>query len=192
MNDLLIADPPPSWEDVVEAHSARVQRLAYRLTGNRADAEDLAQDVFVRAFRSLPKFRQGTLEGWLHRITTNLFLDEARRRARLRFDPVGVLGDARLDQAGPGATDPVDALLDADVEDALAALSPELRSAVVLCDIEGLSYEEIASVLGVPTGTVRSRLHRGRAQLRRALAHRAPRPGQVRHAGPAVEQVRRP
>src|SRR3712207_3338988 len=63
--------------------SARVQRLAYRLTGNRADAEDLAQDVFVRAFRALPRFRQGTMEGWLHRITTNLFLDQARRRARL-------------------------------------------------------------------------------------------------------------
>ena len=195
MNERLTAVRPPSWEEVVDLHSARVLRLAYRLTGNRADAEDLSQDVFVRAFRSLSGFRQGTtgtMEGWLHRITTNLFLDQARRRARLRLDPVAEVHDARLHRATALHTDPVDALLEGDVEAALAALAPELRAAVVLSDIEGLSYDEVAAVLDVPVGTVRSRLHRGRSQLRRTLAHRAPRAGRLRHAGPVVDGVRRP
>src|SRR6476469_349312 len=77
---------PPSWDDVVRLHSARVYRLAYRLTGNQHDAEDLTQEVFVRVFRSLASYTPGTFEGWLHRITTNLFLDMVRRKARIRFD----------------------------------------------------------------------------------------------------------
>ena len=76
----------PSWDEIVDQHSARVYRLAYRLTGNAADAEDLTQDVFVRVFRSLSTYTPGTFEGWLHRITTNLFLDQARRKQRIRFD----------------------------------------------------------------------------------------------------------
>src|SRR3954451_6819687 len=80
---------PPSWEDVVREHSARVYRLAYRLTGNQHDAEDLTQEVFVRVFRSLSSYTPGTFEGWLHRITTNLFLDGARRRQRIRFEGLG-------------------------------------------------------------------------------------------------------
>ncbi len=80
---------PPTWEDVVRDHSARVYRLAYRLTGNTHDAEDLTQEVFVRVFRSLSSYSPGTFEGWLHRITTNLFLDMARRRQRIRFEGLG-------------------------------------------------------------------------------------------------------
>jgi RNA polymerase sigma factor (sigma-70 family) len=178
----------PTWDEVVDDHSARVFRLAYRLTGNRADAEDLTQEVFVRVFRSLDSFTPGSFEGWLHRITTNLFLDHARRRSRIRFDSLGAFGDdpeARLPgRALPPDHQVLDGLFDADVEAALGALAPEFRAAVVLCDIEGLSYEEIASVLGLKLGTVRSRIHRGRAQLRRALAHRAPAPGRQRYSGP--------
>jgi RNA polymerase sigma factor (sigma-70 family) len=178
-------DTVPTWDQVVDDHSARVFRLAYRLTGNRTDAEDLTQEVFVRVFRSLDSFTPGTFEGWLHRITTNLFLDQARRRSRIRFDPLGDDPEAKL----PGRVPPPDhqvlaGLFDADVEAALGALAPEFRAAVVLCDIEGLSYEEIASVLDLKLGTVRSRIHRGRAQLRRALAHRAPAPGRQRYSGP--------
>src|SRR5438105_11486653 len=76
----------PTWEEIVRAHSVRVYRLAYRLTGNQHDAEDLTQEVFVRVFRSLSSYTPGTFEGWLHRITTNLFLDMVRRKARIRFD----------------------------------------------------------------------------------------------------------
>jgi len=165
----------PSWEDVVEAHSGRVYRLAYRLTGNRHDAEDLTQEVFVRVFRSLSSYTPGTFEGWLHRITTNLFLDQVRRKARIRFD--GLADDAadRLAGREPGPAEAYEAShFDDDVQHALDALLPEFRAAVVLADIEGLTYEEISATLGVKLGTVRSRIHRGRSQLRKALAHRAP------------------
>src|SRR5690606_40947595 len=74
---------PPTWEEIVRDHTPRVYRLAYRLTGNTADAEDLTQETFVRVFRSLHSYQPGNFEGWLHRITTNLFLDQARRRSRL-------------------------------------------------------------------------------------------------------------
>ncbi|GAA0274722.1 RNA polymerase sigma factor SigE [Actinomadura nitritigenes] len=172
---------PPSWDEVVREHSARVYRLAYRLTGNQHDAEDLTQEVFVRVFRSLSNYTPGTFEGWLHRITTNLFLDMARRRQRIRFE--GLADDAaeRLQGREPTPAQAFDDTnFDADVQAALDALAPEYRAAVVLCDIEGLSYEEISATLGVKLGTVRSRIHRGRAQLRAALEHRAPtrrRPG---------------
>jgi len=166
---------PPSWDEVVRTHSARVYRLAYRLTGDRHDAEDLTQEVFVRVFRSLSSYTPGTFEGWLHRITTNLFLDSVRRKAKIRFE--GLADDAADRLAGKEPT-PAQAYfdnhLDADIERALAELAPEFRAAVVLCDIEGLSYEEIAATLGVKLGTVRSRIHRGRSQLRASLAHRAP------------------
>jgi len=165
---------PPTWEQVVDAHSARVYRLAYRLTGNPHDAEDLTQDVFVRVFRSLSSYTPGTFEGWLHRITTNLFLDGVRRKARIRFE---ALPEDAERVAGRG-TSPEDAWhdghLDSDIEAALASLPADFRAAVVLCDLEQLSYEEIAATLGVKLGTVRSRIHRGRSLLRAALAHRAP------------------
>ena len=177
----------PSWDQIVEQHSGRVYRLAYRLTGNAHDAEDLTQEVFVRVFRSLHTYTPGTFEGWLHRITTNLFLDSARRKSRIRFDALPEDADNRL--PSPVATPDAAYLnqtFDADVEAALASLSPEFRAAVVLCDVEGLTYEEIADVLGLKMGTVRSRIHRGRAMLRSALAHRAPSSGRVRVAGPLL------
>lgn len=166
---------PPTWEEIVDQHSTRVFRLAYRLTGNRHDAEDLTQDVFVRVFRSLSSYTPGTFEGWLHRITTNLFLDRARRKQRIRFDALAEDADERLEgrEVSP-AQSYDDRHLDADIQTALDSLAPEYRAAVVLCDIEGLTYEEIAASLGVKLGTVRSRIHRGRAQLRVALEHRRP------------------
>ncbi|MFL6239540.1 MAG: RNA polymerase sigma factor SigE [Actinomycetes bacterium] len=166
---------PPPWDEIVRAHSGRVYRLAYRLAGNQQDAEDITQDVFIRVFRSLENYTPGTFEGWLHRITTNLFLDLVRRRARIRFEALPDDSGDRLAGRGPTPEQAYDEThLDVDVQAALAALAPEFRSAVVLCDIEGLSYEEIAATLGIKLGTVRSRIHRGRAQLRQALADRAP------------------
>lgn len=177
----------PTWEEVVTNHSAKVYRLAYRLTGNKYDAEDLTQEVFVRVFRSLSSYTPGTFEGWLHRITTNLFLDMARRRQRIRFEGLGDDAAGRLSGDEPTPAQAFDARhLDGDVQQALAALAPEYRAAVVLCDIEGLSYEEVASTLEVKLGTVRSRIHRGRAQLRVALDHRRPR----QHTPPAVSPGR--
>ncbi|SOE01408.1 RNA polymerase, sigma 29 subunit, SigE [Blastococcus haudaquaticus] len=165
----------PTWEQVVRDHSARVYRLAYRLSGNAQDAEDLTQETFVRVFRSLADFSPGTFEGWLHRITTNLFLDMVRRRQRIRFDALPE-DTERLPGTAPSPEQVyADTHLDPQVQAALDALSPEFRVAVVLCDIEGLTYEEIAATLGIKLGTVRSRIHRGRVQLRQALAHLAPR-----------------
>jgi RNA polymerase sigma factor (sigma-70 family) len=164
----------PSWDDVVRDHSARVYRLAYRLTGNAYDAEDLTQEVFIRVFRSLHTFTPGTFEGWLHRITTNLFLDMARRKAKIRFSPLP--DDAERIPGREASPQQVydDTHFEGDIQAALDALPPDFRAAVVLCDLEGLPYDEIAATLGVKVGTVRSRIHRGRAQLRAALAHRAP------------------
>ncbi|MFT4188507.1 MAG: RNA polymerase sigma factor SigE [Aeromicrobium sp.] len=186
-NTVADAEPHPSleWEDIVAEHSARVYRLALRLTGNPHDAEDLTQDVFVRVFRSLDGYAPGNFPGWLHRITTNLFLDRARRASRIRMDRFAdgaedrlLGGEARPDEAVH------DAGFDADIEQALQSLSEDFRVVVVLCDVEGLSYEEIADILGVKLGTVRSRIHRGRTQLRAALAHRAPSAGRSRVWGP--------
>jgi RNA polymerase sigma-70 factor (ECF subfamily) len=176
---------PPTWDEVVSEHSARVYRLAYRLTGNPHDAEDLTQEVFVRVFRSLDSYTPGTFEGWLHRITTNLFLDQARRKAKIRFDALADDAETRIPgRVSAPDTEYLDTRFDDDVEAALAALPPDFRAAVVLCDVEGLSYEEIADVLDLKLGTVRSRIHRGRSLLRKALAHRAPGTGRVRYSGP--------
>ncbi|MGQ0466446.1 MAG: RNA polymerase sigma factor SigE [Sporichthyaceae bacterium] len=159
----------PTWEEIVREHSGSVYRLAYRLTGNRHDAEDLTQDVFVRVFRSLHTYEPGNFSGWLHRITTNLFLDSVRRQARIRFE---ALPDYAEDTWTGREPSPEQALLDrhldADLQAALDSLPPEFRAAVVLCDIEGLPYEEIAATMGVKLGTVRSRVHRGRTRLRDA------------------------
>lgn len=192
---------PDGWAEIVTTHSARVYRLAYRLTGNQHDAEDLTQETFIRVFRSLSTYTPGTFEGWLHRITTNLFLDQVRRRKRIRIEPWG--DDTERLPSTTGESTPErgyeHANLDHDVQRALDALPPEFRAAVVLCDMEGLSYEEIAVTLGIKLGTVRSRIHRGRAQLREALAHRAPRDAQVpaprsatdvRAPGPRAAEVR--
>ncbi len=169
---------PPTWDEVVERHSARVYRLAYRLTGDKHDAEDLTQEVFVRVFRSLSSYTPGTFEGWLHRITTNLFLDTVRRKARIRFEALPEDAERLVSRGTSGMESPAqlydDTHFDADVQAALDALPPDFRAAVVLCDLEGLSYEEIADTLGIKIGTVRSRIHRGRSGLRAALAHRAP------------------
>lgn len=167
----------PSWEEVVREYTPQVYRLAYRLTGHEADAQDLTQEVFIRVFNALENYQPGTFAGWLHRITTNLFLDQARRKQRHR---VWALDQYEADT--PRASDGYEperefemTHLDLDIQSALADLPPDYRAAVVLRDIEDPTYEEIADVLGISQGTVRSRIHRGRARLRRALAHRTPR-----------------
>ncbi|QDZ43511.1 RNA polymerase sigma factor SigE [Corynebacterium sp. sy039] len=159
----------PSWGELVSEHADSVYRLAYRLSGNQHDAEDLTQETFMRVFRSLKNYQPGTFEGWLHRITTNLFLDMVRHRSKIRMEALPedyerVPGtDMTPEQAYSVAH------LDPALQKALDALSPDFRVAVVLCDVVGMSYDEIADTLGVKMGTVRSRIHRGRSQLRATL-----------------------
>lgn len=164
----------PSWDELVRQHADRVYRLAYRLSGNQHDAEDLTQETFIRVFRSVQNYQPGTFEGWLHRITTNLFLDMVRRRGRIRMEALPEDYD-RVPADDPNPEQIYhDSRLGPDLQAALDSLPPEFRAAVVLCDIEGLSYEEIGATLGVKLGTVRSRIHRGRQALREYLAHHSP------------------
>ncbi|MGH9210693.1 MAG: sigma-70 family RNA polymerase sigma factor [Acidimicrobiales bacterium] len=161
----------PTWEQVAQVHGDFIFTVAYRLTGDHHDAQDLVQEVLLRVQRGLATYRPGSLEAWLGRITTNAFLDDVRRRRRR---PVSPLPDGP-DLVAPGAPqDAAEALaqdtLPGDVTVALRALPDDYRAAVVLCDVVGLRYDEIAAELGVPVGTVRSRIHRGRAQLRKVLA----------------------
>ena len=156
----------PSWEEVARSHGRFIYTVAYRLTGNHDEAQDLVQEVLLRVRRGLASYRPGSMEAWLSRITTNAFLDEVRRKKRRPLEVVPDLPDRVT------ATDqePLDVLdtsrLPEHIQDALKALPIEFRSAVVLCDVVGLNYQEIAESLDVPVGTVRSRIHRGRAQLR--------------------------
>lgn len=147
--------------------------MAYRLTGNDADAQDLVQDVLLRVRRGLETYRPGSMEGWLSRITTNAFLDDVRKRRRRPTVALAEDADRVLLEAG---TDPDEVLatmtLPADVQKALLAMPDDFRAAVVLCDVVGQQYDEIAEDLGIPIGTVRSRIHRGRAILREVLADR--------------------
>jgi RNA polymerase sigma factor (sigma-70 family) len=175
-----------SWDQIVRAHRGDVYRHAYRLTRNPHDADDLTQDVFVRVFRALPNYQPGgSFPGWLHRITTNLFRDRLRGARRMRFDPLGDDEDRIIDREPTPADLMDERTLGADLVEALRALPLPFRSVVVLRDVRGLSYDQVATALGISIGTVRSRLHRGRARLRIALSHRAP-----NQAVPAYAEVR--
>jgi RNA polymerase sigma-70 factor (ECF subfamily) len=144
--------------------------VAYRLTGNDADAQDLVQEVLLRVRRGLTTYRPGSLEAWLSRITTNAFLDETRRRRRRPTEPLPEEPERVLAGGDDAAAALAAATLSDEVQEALRALPDEYRAAVVLCDVVGLPYGEIADQLDIPVGTVRSRIHRGRASLRAALA----------------------
>jgi RNA polymerase sigma-70 factor (ECF subfamily) len=157
----------PTWEAVARTHGRFLYNVAYRLTGNDDDAYDLVQEALLRVRKGLETYQPGSMEAWLSRIVTNVFLDEVRRRRRR---PVEALPEdpERLLPSTPGADEATETLPD-DVQAALRRLPEDFRTAVVLCDVVGLSYEEIADALSVPVGTVRSRIHRGRRLLRAAL-----------------------
>ncbi len=162
-----MADGVPTWEEVARDHGRFLYSVAYRLAGNDDDAQDLVQESLIRVRRGLERYEPGSLQGWLARIVTNVFLDEMRRRKRRPTD-------ALPDDPGPvlppaPAADQVYTGLSAEIQRALSALPDDFRVPVVLCDVSDLSYEQIAEATGVPIGTVRSRLHRGRRMLRAAL-----------------------
>jgi RNA polymerase sigma-70 factor (ECF subfamily) len=168
------------FERIVRRYGRQVFNLAYRMTGNDADAQDLTQEAFLRVFRAMGRIRPGVpLDGWLYRIVTNLFIDTARRRRRVRVEsldqPAATPSGGHVERDVPDPSgDPeslvVDPVLDAHVQQALVELSPELRAVVLLSDVEGFAYEEIAHILGLPLGTVKSRLHRARRFLRERLS----------------------
>jgi RNA polymerase sigma-70 factor, ECF subfamily len=162
-----MAEEVPTWEEVARRYGRFLYNVAYRLAGNDDDAYDLVQEALLRVRKGLQTYQPGSMEGWLSRIVTNVFLDEVRRKKRR---PLEALPDdsERLLPASPSADEPVDRLPD-HVQEALRGLPEDFRAAVVLCDVVGLSYEEIGDALDIPVGTVRSRIHRGRRMLRGML-----------------------
>ncbi len=160
----------PAWDEVAAKYGGKIYSIAYRLTGDAEEAKDLSQDVFVRVYRNLHKYQPGTFEGWLYRITKNLFLDRMRRRQRALLEPLPEEEWRQPEDDTPGPEQRLEqGLLRSDIDAALTRLPPDFRTAVVLCDVQGLSYDEIAAATGWPLGTVRSRIHRGRKLLRAHL-----------------------
>ncbi len=167
-----------AWEDLVKIHTRRVFAICYRFVGSDQEAQDLTQEVFLRVFRSLKSFRagEGSFTVWLARLSRNLLIDHYRRTKLDRAtdsieEQLPMLEEktamsARTDGlvAGREASEMLQA--------ALQKLSPELRETVILRDLEELEYREVAQVLNVPEGTVKSRLNRGRAELARLLRRR--------------------
>lgn len=160
-----------TWEDVARSHGRKIYNFAYRLCGNPDDAADLVQEVLLRVRRGLEQYQPGSFDGWLWRITRNAFLDEVRRKKR-RPSTTPLEFEDRFPNASSPPPDEVLASirLGEDVQKALIDLPYEFREAVVMCDVVGLAYEEIAAAVGAPIGTVRSRIHRGRRMLRERLA----------------------
>jgi RNA polymerase sigma-70 factor, ECF subfamily len=152
---------------------------ALRMTRNPADAEDLVQETYLRAFRGFAGFQEGTnLKAWLYRILTNSFINTYRKKQR---EPQTVEGPDDVDEwylfdrlggrnvEGSAEEEVLDKIPDADVKEALESLPENFRLPVLLADVEGFSYKEIADIMGTPIGTVMSRLHRGRKALEKAL-----------------------
>lgn len=170
-----------AWAELVRAHHRRVYGLCYRFTGNSADAEDLTQDVFLKIYSNLASFdlTRGSLQVWITTMTRNLLVDNFRRTRNQRatdsldhgWDETDELRPIdRLQAQGPTPHEmAAKKELAKMVQQALAHVSPELREAVILRDLQDLDYKEIAQVLAIPEGTVKSRISRGRAELARLL-----------------------
>jgi RNA polymerase sigma-70 factor (ECF subfamily) len=180
------------FDTLVRRTYRQAYNIAYRMAGNHADAEDLTQEAFLRAYRFFDRYnRQMPFENWLYRIISNVFIDEIRKRPKARMQsldqPVSHAdSDSELRLEIPDfAHDPESLLileqLDEPLQRALNTLPADFRQTVILADVEGLSYEEIAETMGCSLGTVRSRLHRGRKLLRtKLLGHSA---GGIRRNG---------
>jgi RNA polymerase sigma-70 factor, ECF subfamily len=165
-----------AWEELVRLHTRQVYGLCLRFTGSNPEAQDLTQEVFLRIFRTLGTFRaaEGSFGTWLARVTRNLLIDHYRRTRQDRatdsieeqlpmLEEAGAAASVRPDQAVAGRE--ASEILQA----TLQRLSPELREAVILRDLQEMEYREIAQVLEIPEGTVKSRINRGRAELGRLL-----------------------
>ena len=170
-----------AWEELVRLHTRRVYGFCYRFTGRDSEAQDLTQEVFLRVFRALGSFRstEGSFATWLARLTRNLLIDHYRRTRNERVtdsieEQLPGAGESQNIQA-PGRSIRADSAVAGReaselLQAALGKLSPELRETIVLRDLQELEYREIAEVLAIPEGTVKSRLNRGRAELARLLA----------------------
>ncbi len=181
MTDATLA-PALIWtDDLIRGYAARLYPTAFRMTRNRADAEDLVQETLAKAFAASARFRPGTnLNAWLYRIMINTFISGYRKRRGEQALVVEDPADWQTTRTRPAASagsaedDVVGRVIDADVMAAMRALPAKHRVTVYLADVEGYRYGEISALTGIPVGTVKSCLHRGRGQLRARLATRAP------------------
>ncbi len=170
-----LAGEESAWEDLVKAHTRRVYGICLRFTGKDSEAQDLTQDVFLRVFRTIRSFRsgEGSFTVWLTRLTRNLLIDHYRRTKKDRITDSIENQLPMIEESARAETRADSALAGREaseaIEAALGRLSPELRETIILRDLEEMEYREIAQVLGVPEGTVKSRLNRGRAELARVL-----------------------
>ena len=164
-----------AWEEIVSLYSRRVFNLAYRFTSNKETAEDLTQEVFVRIYRTLEQFdaKQGDLQNWLMRLARNLIIDDYRKRQRNPQDSHAEDVDEHafhLHSASSSQQKEMERReLSAQVQEGIDKLPPDLRTCVILRDIEELSYQEIVDLLQIPEGTVKSRINRGRIELAKIL-----------------------
>jgi RNA polymerase sigma-70 factor (ECF subfamily) len=164
-----------AWEEIVQTYSRRVFNLAYRFTSRADSAEDLTQDVFVRVYRSLDQYnpKQGDLQNWLMRLARNLIIDDYRKRQRAPQDEIADdLEDHKYHLRSRDSSvqrEMERRELGAQVQAGIDKLSQDLRTCVILRDIEELSYQEIVDLLKIPEGTVKSRINRGRIELAKIL-----------------------
>lgn len=170
-----ISGDDTAWEDLVRSHTRRVYSICLRFTGKESEAQDLTQEVFLRVFRTLKSYRsdEGAFVTWLSRLTRNLLIDHYRRTRQERV--TDSLDDQlpRVEESEAAMSRPDGLLARREagelIQAALQRLSPELRETLILRDLQEMEYREIADVLNVPEGTVKSRLNRGRAELARIL-----------------------
>ena len=165
-----------AWEDLVRQHTRKVYALCYRFTGSGSEAQDLTQEVFLRVFRTIRSFRstEGSFGTWLSRVTRNLLIDHYRRTRQDRVtDSIEEQLPMMEEEGAAASARPDHALAGREASEILQAtlqrLSPDLREAVILRDLQEMEYREIAEVLQIPEGTVKSRINRGRAELARLL-----------------------
>jgi len=165
-----------AWEDLVRLHTRKVYALCYRFTGSASEAQDLTQEVFLRVFRTVKTFRstEGSFATWLSRVTRNLLIDHYRRTRQDRVtDSIEEQLPVMEEAGGAASARPDHAVAGREASEILQAtlqkLSPDLREAVILRDLQEMEYREIADVLRIPEGTVKSRINRGRAELARLL-----------------------
>jgi RNA polymerase sigma-70 factor (ECF subfamily) len=164
------------FESLLDQSYKQAFNLAMRLTGNHAEAQDLVQETYVRAYRFFNRYdRSLPFTNWIYRIMSNAHIDSVRRRGRLKttsFEQTTALGTSTIEVADLNSTPDrqmLDDMMGEHVQKALMTMTPDFRTAVLLADVEGLAYEEIAEVMNTSVGTVRSRIHRGRKQLRAFL-----------------------
>lgn len=170
------------FEDLLRGTSRQAYNLAFRLTGNAAEAEDLVQETYLRAFKFFHRYDEGLpFINWLCRIMSNAHIDTMRRRGKLKLTsieqqtPSGYATLEIPDSESSPDKDLMEHSMDEHVQTCLNEMTPAFRQAVLLADVEGMAYEEIAAVMNTSVGTVRSRIHRGRRQLKGFLTKRYPR-----------------